>query len=684
MNLSRAKSYLIALGVCAAMAAQTSTALATTNEDAIARKWIKANLGVHMQRRPFSFIYNSKNSSELLAGWKLTSTTTTLDSNRKKHILVYTDPATGLQVRCVATEYTDYPAVEWLLYFKNTGRSDTPILENIQAIDADIYGGASGDFTLHHADGSTMLITDFQPHQSTLSMGTSVHLAPFGGRSSDTALPFFNLVKPDGSGITLGIGWTGQWAADFTRNTKSTVNIKAGMELTHLRLHPGEQIRTPAMLVMFWKGEDRLYGQNRLRQLLLAHYTPRKDGASAEPPICGSPAGLDFTAYTEALQLQGIDIVASHSLPVKYWWMDAGWYTSPKDNWALGVGNFDPDPTRYPHGLKPIADAAHAKRLGYLLWFEPERVMADTWLYNNHPEWLISPPSNLPANLMYMYNDHFHLLDLSNPAALAWLKSKVSGMITSIGIDIYRNDFNMYPVFYWRKGEPSDRQGMKEIQYVTAFYDYLDTLQREHPSLIIDNCASGGRRIDFEMLRRSFTLSRTDYLWDPIGQQAMTYGLAQWIPITGIGACTKDAYSCRSGYGSHFVIAENWPSLTDPSSWNLNVANLTDLNAVKHLYKGDFYPLGSYSTANNVWMAWQFNRPDIGEGIVQAFRRTDCQEKSSMFKLRGLDPNALYVLSDLDGETPRRIIGSELMEQGLKISSGKCPAAVVVLYKKAK
>ena len=275
------------------------------------------------------------------------------------------------------------------------------------------------------------------------------------------------------------------------------------------------------------------------------------------------------------------------------------------------VGNLDPDPTRFPHGLRPIADAAHEAGMKFLLWCEPERVMPDTWLYDHHPEWLLRPTDEMPPELKYQITDKFFLLDLGNPDALAWVKTKLSDMIGSQAIDCYRNDFNMYPLYYWRNAEPADRQGMREIRYVLGLYDLFDTLQQRHPQLLLDNCASGGRRIDFEMLRRALVLTRSDYLWDPIGQQCHTYGLAQWIPLTGIGAASIDVYQCRSGLGSHFALATDYYS-DNADTWAGVARAMRECKSLQHLYSGDFYPLGSYSTANDTWMAWQFHRPDLG------------------------------------------------------------------------
>ncbi len=648
-----------------------------------AKQWVEARLGPKATSGlPFSFLYGGKPSGELLPAWKRETAARELDERRSERVIALTDPTTGLVLRCVAVVCRDLPAVEWVLQFKNTGRADTPILENVQALNAEFGpSAAGGPFTLYYAEGSHERITDFRPQEKTLAPGDRLRLACFGGRSSDGTLPLVNLASPDSGGVAIGVGWTGQWAASFVRSGSGSVNVQAGMELTHLKLHPGETIRTPAILVLFWSGPDRMRGQNLLRRLLLQHYTPAAGGKPVDPPFALSPhAVVRFEDTTQENMLQAIRNVASRGIAADYWWIDAGWFSCGR-NWARYVGNPDPDPARFPGGMKPIADAAHGAGMKFLLWFEPERVMPDTWLYKHHPQWLLRPTDVMPAELKYQIQDGFHLLDLGNPEALAWLKGKLSGMIGGVGIDCYRNDFNMYPVYYWRNGEAPDRQGINEIRYVTGLYDLFDTLKRQHPNLLLDTCASGGRRIDFEMLRRALVLTRSDYLWDPIGQQCHTYGLAQWIPITGIGAASLDRYHCRSGLGSHFVLAADVYS-KDPTVWDAMARILKDHKSLKHLYTGDFHPLGPYSTATDAWMAWQFHRADLGEGLVQAFRRQNSPMGHATYRLAGLEPTAEYSLTNFDDPKPCRMTGRELMEQGLTIHLLTRPAAAIFVYRR--
>ena len=248
---------------------------------------------------PFSFILDGKPSAQFLPDWSRKTTTERLDSYRFQRTTIYTDPASNLTVKCCVVEYSDFPAMEWTLYFSNTGQSDSPILENVQALDAPFAASPTKNALLHYALGSHNQSDDFAPRKQPVT--DSIHLAPLDGRSSDGILPFFNLGNLRDGGVMLGVGWTGQWAAAFEKKNATQVRIKAGMERTHLRLHPGEEIRTPAILLLFYSGEDYLHGQNQLRRLLLKHYTPTNDGKPVQYPIAASPhAAIGFTDTSEA------------------------------------------------------------------------------------------------------------------------------------------------------------------------------------------------------------------------------------------------------------------------------------------------------------------------------------------------------------------------------------------------
>ncbi len=267
----------------------------------------------------FSLLYGGKPFSELCRTWKLERDSRKLDDRRTEHTLTYTDPATGLVVRCVGAEFADFPAVEWVVNFENTGKADTPILEGIEALDAVLPLPGEGSATLHWSKGGVASFEDFAPQQAAFDVGAKQHLEAGEGRSSSNLLPFFN-VEGRGSGTVVALGWSGDWTADFAGNLEG-VSLKAGMTKTHLLLHPGETIRSPRMLLLCYRG-DRWRGQNLLRQFILAHHRPQLKGRPLVAPITWGNWG----GTTAEVHLDNIQKIVDHRLPIEYYWIDAGWY----------------------------------------------------------------------------------------------------------------------------------------------------------------------------------------------------------------------------------------------------------------------------------------------------------------------------------------------------------------------
>ncbi|NLD61219.1 hypothetical protein GX645_02065 [Candidatus Sumerlaeota bacterium] len=638
----------------------------------------------------FSFVYGGVLSDDFLSSCGRVVSRDVATSGRLTERVCFSEPGGGgLEVCVLTTTFDDFVATHTELLFSNVGTTDTALIEDVLPLDCDfsVAGGAGdvGGVRLAYSRGSCQELGDFAPLDCGLETSVAVHLSPFGGRSSDGVLPFFSVRGSSGSGYAFGVGWSGQWKADVRRLCGDVVHVSSGMERTRFRLHPGESVRSPGVLRVALPSGDEASGFNHFRSFLLRYFSPRRDGKLIEGPVCCSH-NYAFEQQTAAMHVKGASLIAEHGLKSDYYFIDTGWGVSstgnPTENWAVSIGNFDYEPARYPSGVRPVSDEAHRGGRGFLMWFEPERVMTNTYLAKEHPEWLISAPSadSLPANAKYMSPD-FHLLDLGNDEARSWLTAKVSGMIGEGGIDIYRHDFNMYPLYFWRKDEAADRQGVREMKYIAGLYDYFDSLVKAHPRLILDSCASGGRRIDLELVSRAFELIRSDYLWDPVGQQCHTYGLSRWLPLTGIGAAGGDMYNARSGLGYHYVLALDWPHMND-ERWSFARKTLEEVQSVRHLFTGDFYPLTAYSTGQDVWMSWQFDRKDIGEGLVQVFRRHNASDGRRVFRLSHLDAAGRYRVTFVDSPDRNRVYtGAELMGDGLVFELG-VDNATYVTYKK--
>ena len=648
------------------MASQAGAAdFVQPEESRMKDQWVKTHLAGAL---PFAFTYGGRPSDGLLAVWPRTSDKTAQDKNRTQRTDRWADPATGLEVRCVAVEYADYPAVEWTAYFKNTGTKTSAILEGIQGLDTRFERGADGEFVLHGNKGDWCTADSFQPFQEVLTPKAAKRFVSCGGRPTNHAFPYYNLQMP-GGGVMLAFGWPGQWAASFVRDDGHGLRVVAGQELTRLALAPGEEVRSPLIAMLFWQGNDLARAQNLWRRWMVAHNLPRTADGQLPPAqvvACSSHQFAEMTQADEANQKLFVSRYLDEGMKLDYWWMDAGWY--PCGGQWPATGTWEPDKARFPNGLRAVSDHAHAKGVNIITWFEPERVGdLNSWLGKNHPEWLLG-----------------NLLNLGNPEALKWLIDHVDRTLREQGIDFYRQDFNMDPLDDWRRHEAPDRRGLTENLYVQGYLAYWDALRRRHPQLRIDSCASGGRRDDLETMRRAVPLIRSDYLFEPTSQQCHHREFAQWIPYHGAGYPAWDdktdvnTYHFRSNMSASLTLC--YDMRRKDLNYELARRLFAQLRQVGPNYLGDFYPLTPYSLAGEAWMAWQYDRPEAGQGMVQAFRRPQNAEPSRVFRLQGLYPAARYEMTDLDGGTPARMSGKDLMEKGLAVAIKDSPGAAVIVY----
>ena len=656
---------------------------------------------------PFSFVYGGRPSADLLSAWKCEVKNSDGNAASQQQEVIYTDPETGLVVRCVATVFKDFPAVEWVLHFKNTGSTDTPILETIRALDAQLSSPA-GDPTIHYAKGASCSMSDFMPLTRELGERGQLCLQPGGGRSSSEFLPFFN-IETKREGAILAIGWSGEWAAEFDHpDSGPHFKIKAGMALTHLKLHPGEEIRTPKILMLFWQGE-RARGHNLLRQFILAHHRPVRDGKPLQAAITNHNWGGTLAAD----HLENIRQIIAHDLPMEYYWIDAEWFG--QGPWWKNVGNWEAKRDLYPQGFKPISDLLHSSGRKFLLWFEPERVCEGTPWYTEHAQWLLDVPKgkriyrgfdakgdwdipvsdprwvpNESGRNQIQENDR--LFNLAIPEARQFLTDFISHKIDEFGLDCFRNDSNIAPLEFWRAADAPDRQGITEIRWIEGLYAFWDELLRRHPHLIIDDCASGGRRIDLETIGRSTALSRTDFVGNLLANQCHSYGLLNWVPLntTSAGNLTTDnEYRVRSSMTSGlsyglFTSGDAPQAKADFASFPFAAVrkSIEQYRSVQEYFYGDYYPLTEYTQANDGWMAYQFDLPDKAEGLVVVLKRPSSDYRQAMFPLKALREGAVYEITNLDTGEKKALPGRELINTGLEAHLLHQPDSVLLRYRR--
>ena len=213
--------------------------------------------------------------------------------------------------------------------------------------------------------------------------------------------------------------------------------------------------------------------------------------------------------------------------------------------------------------------------------------------------------------------------------------------------------------------------------------------------MLIDSCASGGRRNDLETMRRAVPLWRSDYAYEPIGHQCMTYGISFWLPYHGTGTVASTAAPYYGGgidAGRALRLLEQ--RRAEPRLRHRHAREGDRLRNAPPALRPVARDRARTTTATSIrsppgladedaWIAWQFDRPEAGEGMVQAFRREESIFLAARVPLRGLDPAAHYEVTRLDAtEETSRASGRKLIDEGLPITIPERSGAAVFSYRR--
>lgn len=632
---------------------------------------------------PFSFELDGKKSSDFIKSWDYSfEKQVSTEVNVVKYCITYESKQAGLRIDCEVEGYTDYDAVKWLLHFTNIQDADSKVISHVKVIDVDFEYARSGDFILHTADGNHISKADFHPRSLVMKPGEEHQFFPEGGRSSETSFPFFNIESPANQGVVFSIGWSGTWISDFMKKTDRVISFSSGMKRFESYLKSNETIRTPSMCLLFWNAENRMEGHNKFRRFVLAHQSRKIDGKFATYPLSSGfnyhdpEPCTEYSCLTEDYAIAMIRRYTQFGLIPEVYWLDAGWYSGAANfeqgqTWANTVGNWTVDTTRFPNGLKPIAEEAHKVGAKFMVWFEPERVIEGTQWAREHPEWMLRHGDG-----------DWLLFDLGNRDARKWMTQKIINLIRENGIDYYRQDFNMRPDVYWEANDEPGRIGMKEVRHIEGLYAFWDDLLTEFPKLLIDNCASGGRRLDMETIARSAPLWRSDYYHydDPDGYQGHTYGLNFFLPLHGTGILQTDRYSFRSSMSSALIY--NW-KITDKSVSYIDMQNcLKEYASVRPYYYEDYYPLVGIEdlTRDNIWIAYQLHRPTDESGIIVAFRREKSPDDRLTVQLGGLKKDENYLITSMDDESFKCLKSSKELNEGFDLMIEEPRGSLLLKY----
>ncbi len=585
----------------------------------------------------------------------------------------------GLMLSCSLISYDDYPVSEFYAALTNEGGANSGIIEDF-AVHCTVPGIRSA---LLHGNGDTKKEDGYSWQKDELLQ--PMIFSPADGTSCNGAFPYFRLFTEDAI-YQLAVGWPARWKTEFLP-ADGKVTVKTGLARCHTVLRPGDSLRTPRLTIMRCP-DDETAAVNLWRGWYRSHILP---DAAGKPMLCehlfGEGGMPEFTGATEAGQLAAAERYIARGLRPDVWWLDAGWY--PCDGKWTQTGTWMPDPARFPRGLKPLSDMLHKAGIRFLLWFEPERVRPGTKLFSEHPEWLLSwrkPDGTTAEN---------YLLNLGSRECREYVTELVSGLIKENGVDIYRQDFNFDPAPYWEQAEDGEHTGLYENLHAQGYLAYWDALRARHPGLLIDSCASGGRRNDLETMRRAVPLHYTDVGYgNHLLKERQHRQMLEWIPF--FRAHNMNWLEADGTYGKtdhapdrFAYLAATAPCMTDMTRFDADEDAMTLARRMQETWRraadvmvrGTYYPLTEREPAPDGFYAMQFYAGDTDSGFLLVLSNPQNSERVFTARLRGLTDGASYRLTRDDTD-------EAWMETAEKLSAGLSTrlaphTGVILFYERA-
>ncbi len=634
----------------------------TDEEKERCNQWYRDNFFGDKKNYPFTFKVDGKefNPSE----WDCRSEKAeTLYNGGLTENIILTNKSNGLEVTVEATTFEKNATCQWVVYIKNTGKTDSGVISDFYALNSSF---ATGEAELYYSMGSDTAASDFSLIKKNLT-ATQRTFSGTDGKPTEAFLPYFNIHGEEYS-MVLGIGWTGQWHSAMA-NTDGATSVTVKQESFEAYLLPGEGVRSPLVSVSFYENENPLKGFNLFRNWIMDSVYPENVTQSfyTVMEVAGPVSTRTSDEIINILDNEIADFVYENT---DAFWMDAGWY-SYNEGWYDGVGNWTVDTSRYDNGISELSDYAKNKGLKHTLWYEPERVYPGTYFHSvgsENSQWLISVDGE--DNLMW---------NLANEDAFEFYRDYLLDSMKDNGVTIYRQDFNFAPLKFWQKADQEyygGRTGICENHYVTNLYNFLDYLTENIDGLIIDNCASGGKRLDLEMAYRSIAFWRSDYncayhpdLFD--ATQSHTYGISFWLPITGANLYMQDEYAARSAI-MPLMLMDFYSHQHPDFSFH------TEQRA---LMGGNYYPLDFGSFDNDKMHAMEFITEDALSGTALIYKRANVNDSEYTVKLNGLKTATTYEVYDIDNpEKIYEMSGQKLMSEGITLTLPEGPKAIILMF----
>jgi alpha-galactosidase len=331
------------------------------------------------------------------------------------------------------------------------------------------------------------------------------------------------------------LAWSGSWTLTAERTTADRAALSAGFGHAPLTWHldAGQVLTTPVCSGVWTDGgfgaAARLWHDHHLR-----HVLPHPE--ELRPVLYNSWEATGFdVSVTGQLELAK----RAADLGAELFVMDDGWFgagRSARTSDLAGLGDWEPNPDRFPDGLRPLIDGVRALGMEFGLWVEPEMVNPNSELYRAHPDWVLHQPHRARSE-----HRHQLVLNVARDDVAEWMHSWLDRLVSEHRISFLKWDMNRpFAEVGPGDGDPLWRD------HVTNLYGVIDRLRADHPALRIESCSGGGGRIDPGIL------ARVDQVWtsdntDARHRLAIQDGYARLYPARAMAAWVTDSPNQLTG-----------------------------------------------------------------------------------------------------------------------------------------
>ncbi|MBW8762015.1 MAG: alpha-galactosidase [Microbacterium sp.] len=249
------------------------------------------------------------------------------------------------------------------------------------------------------------------------------------------------------------------------------------------RLSPGERFCSVPTTLVLAGDDDELFGALTRARRRVRRPHPDNDALPVivndyMNALMGDPTSENIPPFIDAAERAGAEIYC----------MDSGWYTDGA-TWWNDLGSWEPSLRRFPEGLRAMTNRMRDAGMIAGLWLEPEVVSVSSPVAHTLP-----PEAFFQRDGKPVIESGRLQLDFRHPAALAHVDGAVERLVVGLDLGYLKFDYNMDVT--QGTDVDADSPGDGQLGHQRALLDWVRDLMDRHPGLVIENCASGGQRMD--------------------------------------------------------------------------------------------------------------------------------------------------------------------------------------------